>query len=53
MPEQGFPRYGCLSYFKTVRVDPELITNVWDNGADLAPEFLFEIGVPAAQAMPV
>ncbi len=28
--------------FKTVRVDPLLQTIVWDNGADLAPEFLYE-----------
>jgi ribosomal protein L31E len=26
--------------FKSFRVDPELNTIVWENGADLAPEFL-------------
>ncbi len=26
--------------FKAFRVDPELNTTVWENGADLAPEFL-------------
>ena len=26
--------------FKRFRVDPELNTVVWDNGADFAPEFL-------------
>ena len=29
-----------LEQFKRFRVDPELDTVVWDNGADLAPEFL-------------
>jgi hypothetical protein len=33
-----------LSYFKTVRVDHELDTIVWDNGADISPDFLYNIG---------
>lgn len=28
--------------FKTVKVDSLMRTVVWDNGADLAPEFLYE-----------
>jgi hypothetical protein len=33
-----------ISYFKTVRVDQDLDTIVWDNGADISPNFLYEIG---------
>jgi len=29
-----------LERFKAFRLDPELETIVWENGADLAPEFL-------------
>lgn len=29
--------------FNQVRVDPELKTVVWPNGADLAPEFLYRV----------
>lgn len=28
--------------FKRFRVDPDLQTIVWENGADLAPEFLYD-----------
>ena len=31
-----------INQFKRFRVDPELETIVWENGADLAPEFLYE-----------
>lgn len=31
-----------LEKFKAFKIDPELETIVWDNGADMAPEFLYE-----------
>jgi len=33
-----------LNYFKTVSVNPDLDTIVWDNNADFSPDFLYEIG---------
>ena len=37
-----------LEYFRRFRVDPELHTVTWPNGADFAPEFLYErIQIPA------
>jgi hypothetical protein len=31
-----------IEVFRAFRVDPDLETIVWDNGADLAPEFLYD-----------
>ena len=33
-----------LRRFRSVHVDPDLDTIAWDNGADMAPEFLYELG---------
>jgi len=31
-----------IEEFRRFRVDPDLQTVVWENGADMAPEFLYE-----------
>jgi hypothetical protein len=38
-----------IEYFKTVSVHPDLDTIVWENGADMSPDFLYEISVPMAE----
>lgn len=38
-----------LDFFKRVAVNPETNTIEWPNGADFAPEFLFEIGLEVEQ----
>jgi hypothetical protein len=31
-----------VAMFKRFRVDPDIETIVWENGADMAPEFLYD-----------
>ena len=38
--------------FRQVRVDSDLDTIVWENGADMSPDFLYEIGIPVAESIP-
>ena len=38
--------------FESVRVDPELGTIVWPNGADIDPDVLYEAGVAAETGTP-
>jgi hypothetical protein len=38
-----------IDYFRTVRVNPDIDTIVWDNDADLSPDFLYEIGEVAGR----
>jgi len=39
-----------VDYFKTVRVNADVDTIVWENGADMSPDFLYEIGVNVTDA---
>ena len=41
-----------LSNFKSVHVNSDLDTIVWKNGADMSPDYLYEIGVPVAESAP-
>jgi len=41
-----------MSNFKNVHLNSDLDTIVWKNGADMPPDFLYEIGVPAAESVP-
>lgn len=35
-----------LSLFQTARLNSDIETVVWDNGADMSPDFLYEISAP-------
>lgn len=39
-----------IEAFKAFRVEPDLETLVWPNGADFSPDFLYEIAVPLSSA---
>jgi hypothetical protein len=41
-----------ISNFKSVHLNSELDTIVWENGAGMSPDFLYEIGVPVAESVP-
>ena len=41
-----------LGNFKSVHLNSELDTIVWNNGADMSPDFLYEISVPVAETVP-
>jgi len=40
-----------VDFFKSVRIDEDLDTIIWSNGADMSPDFLFEIGQPAEKTV--
>ena len=39
-----------MKQFRTARLNPDLDTVVWGNGADMSPDVLYEIGVPVEAA---
>jgi hypothetical protein len=47
IPFQGiFAKLKDKKYFATVHVNKDLGTIVWDNGADISPNYLYEIISP-------
>jgi hypothetical protein len=50
---QVFEPLRDLSYFRREAVNPDTQTIEWSNGADFAPEFLYEIGEPVPSAEPI
>jgi len=36
-------------YFRTVALNTDIDTIVWDNGADFSPDFLYDIGHEVAR----
>jgi hypothetical protein len=38
-----------LKQFRTARLNPDLDTVVWNNGADMSPDFLYEIGMTESE----
>ena len=37
-----------IDLFRTASLNADIDTVVWDNGADMSPDFLYEIGEPIA-----
>lgn len=50
IPFEGiFDKFKDLRYFATVKVSKELGTVIWDNGADLSPDYLYSVLVSQKQ----
>lgn len=40
----------AISLFQTARLNVDIDTVVWDNGADMSPDFLYEVAEPVDEA---
>lgn len=44
IPFKGiFSKFKDPKYFSTVKLNPDIGTIVWDNGADLSPDFIYSL----------
>jgi len=41
-----------IGRFSSARLNPDIDTVVWDNGADMSPDFLYEISIPVEREAP-
>ena len=48
-PVNGYEPLKDVAYFKTFQLNREIDTVVWPNNADFSPDFLYSVGMPAAQ----
>ncbi len=39
-----------VAYFRDFRLNEDIDTVVWKNGADFSPDFLYEVGKPISEA---
>ena len=49
-PDSKFRQLLDPTYFVTVKLEPEFASIAWDNGIDLCPDVLYELGKPISNS---
>jgi Protein of unknown function (DUF2442) len=52
-PDSKFRQLLDPAYFVTVKLEPEFASIAWDNGIDLCPDVLYELGKPITISNPI